>query len=94
MSTATTPKILPCAPGQKGVSLIVPVLLSAIEGISSLRIYLPKDLTQGQQRETVWKSVLETRRRFPHGVPLLDPLRDMGIKDVEFAILVNVCPMV
>ncbi|KAK0442400.1 rRNA-processing arch domain-containing protein [Armillaria borealis] len=89
MSTATPRKILPCTPGQKGVTLIVPILLSAIEGISSLRIYLPQYLTQSQQRETVWKSVLETHRRFPDGVPLLDPLRDMGIKDEKFAILVK-----
>ncbi|PBK60634.1 DSHCT-domain-containing protein [Armillaria solidipes] len=85
----TVDVLLKCAAGQKGIVLIVPILLSAIEGICSLRIFLPKDLAQGQQRETVWKSVLETRRWFPDDVPLLDPLRDMGIKDEKFAILVK-----
>ncbi|KAK0188373.1 ATP-dependent RNA helicase [Armillaria mellea] len=88
-SAVTRQKVSPCTPGQKGVVLIVPVLLSAIESISSLRVYLPQDLTQSQQRETVWKSVSETRRRFPQGIPLLDSLRDMGIGDEKFAILVE-----
>ncbi|KAK0224384.1 NUC185 domain-containing protein [Armillaria nabsnona] len=71
MSTTIPPKIPPCTPGRKGVVLIVPVLLSAIEA------------------ETVWKSVLETHRRFLDSVPLFDPLRDMGIKDEKLAILVK-----
>lgn len=89
--TATPGGVQPCAAGQKGVPLVVPVLLSTIEGISHIRIFLPKDLRQDQARETVWKSVLEVHRRFPDGVALLDPVQNMGIKDEKFKALVKVC---
>ena len=87
---ATPSGVQPCAPNQKGVALVVPVLLSTIEGISHLRVYLPQDLRSEQARETVWKSVLEVHRRMPDGVPLVDPIENMGIKDVKFKELVQV----
>jgi ATP-dependent RNA helicase DOB1 len=89
--TATPGGVTPCAPGQKGVPLVVPVLLSTIEGISHIRIFLPKDLRLDQARETVWKSVLEVQRRFPDGIALLDPIQNMDIKDDRFKALVKVC---
>jgi len=88
--TATPGGVQPCASGQKGTPLVVPVLLSTIEGISHIRIFLPKDLRQDHARETVWKSVLEVHRRFPDGVALLDPIQNMGIKDDKFKALVDV----
>ncbi|KAG5645942.1 hypothetical protein DXG03_004732 [Asterophora parasitica] len=87
--TATPGGVQPCPSGQKGVPLIVPVLLSTIEGISHIRLVMPKDLRQDQARETVWKSVLEVHRRFPDGVALLDPIQNMGIKDDKFKQLVK-----
>ena len=53
---------------------------------------MPKDLRQEQARETLWKSVLEVHRRFTDGVPLLDPIDNMGIKDEKFKELVKVMP--
>lgn len=88
---ATPGGIQPCPSGQKGVPLVVPVLLSTLDGISHIRIVLPKDLRQDQARETVWKSVLEVQRRFPDGIALLDPIENMGIKDDKFKELVKVC---
>jgi ATP-dependent RNA helicase DOB1 len=87
---ATPGGVQPCPAGQKGIPLVVPVLLSTIEGISHLRIFLPKDLRQDQARETVWKSVLEVHRRFPDGITLLDPIQNMGINDDKFEALVKV----
>ncbi|KAF8908086.1 rRNA-processing arch domain-containing protein [Gymnopilus junonius] len=87
--TPTPGGVQPCSPGQKGVPLVVPVLLSTLENISHIRVFLPKDLRQDQARETVWKSVLEVNRRFPDGVPLLDPIQNMGIKDDKFKELVK-----
>jgi ATP-dependent RNA helicase DOB1 len=55
-----------------------------------LRVFLPKDLRTEQSRETVWKSVLEVQRRFPDGIPLLDPIKEMKIKDDKFTALVQV----
>ncbi|KAG6865812.1 ATP-dependent RNA helicase mtr4 [Blastosporella zonata] len=87
--TATPGGVQPCASGEKGVPLVVPVLLSTIEGISHIRLFLPKDLRPDPARETVWKSVLEVHRRFPEGVALLDPIQNMGIKDDKFKELVK-----
>ncbi|KAG6372955.1 ATP-dependent RNA helicase [Boletus reticuloceps] len=81
--------ILPCPSGHKGNPLVVPVLLSTVEAISPIRIFLPKDLRQEQARDTVWKSVLEVQRRFPDGITLLDPIENMGIKDEKFLNLVK-----
>ncbi|KAJ3723458.1 rRNA-processing arch domain-containing protein [Lentinula guzmanii] len=87
--TPTPGGIQPCPASQKGVPLVVPVILSTLEGISHLRIYLPKDLRPDQNRETAWKSILEVQRRFPDGIPLLDPVKDMRIKDDKFTALVQ-----
>lgn len=70
--------------------MVLSVLLSTLDGISHLRIHLPKDLRSIGQRETVWKSVLEVQRRTPDGIPLLDPIENMGIKDEKFKVLVKV----
>ncbi|EMD36619.1 hypothetical protein CERSUDRAFT_66166 [Gelatoporia subvermispora B] len=89
-TTAPTPGgVVPCQPGQKGEPLVVPVLLSTIDAISRLRIFLPKDLRPLPARETAWKSVQEVQRRFPDGIPLLDPIQDMDIKDEKFKELVK-----
>jgi len=88
--TATPGGVLPCPSGQKGEPLVLPVLLSTLNGMSHLRIFLPKDLRSIGARETVWKSVLEVQRRSPDGVPFLDPIENMGIKDEKFKVLVKV----
>jgi ATP-dependent RNA helicase DOB1 len=80
----------PCPPGQEGEPLVCPVLLSTVANISHLRVHLPKDLRALAQRETLWKVVLEIKRRFPKGLALLDPIENMNIKDVKFKELVEV----
>ncbi|KAG9084197.1 ATP-dependent RNA helicase mtr4, partial [Ceratobasidium sp. 392] len=79
----------PCPPGQEGEPLVCPVLLSTIASISHLRVHLPKDLRASAQRETLWKVVLEIKRRFPKGLALLDPIENMNIKDAKFKELVE-----
>ena len=88
--TPTPAGIQPCLPGHKGIPVVVPVLLSTIEGISHLRLFMPKDIRQEHSRESLWKSVLEVQRRFKDGVALLDPIENMGIKDDKFIELVQV----
>ncbi|KAF9415569.1 ATP-dependent RNA helicase mtr4 [Podila epigama] len=78
------PGVKPCPEGEKGEFKVVPVLLSCVEAIATPRIFLPKDLTSAATRGTVHKSILEMQRRFPDGVPLLDPVNNMNIKDKEF----------
>lgn len=70
--------------------LVIPVLLSTVEAISHIRIFLPKDLRQEQARDTVWKSVLEVQRRFADGISLIDPIENQGIRDEKFLNLVKV----
>ncbi|KAM9214082.1 exosome RNA helicase MTR4 [Leptosomus discolor] len=60
---------------------VVPVLVHLLSAISSVRLYIPKDLRPVDNRQSVLKSIQEVQKRFPDGVPLLDPIDDMGIKD-------------
>ena len=53
-------------------------LLSAI---SSVRLYIPKDLRPLDNRQSVLKSIQEVQKHFPDSVPLLDPIDDMGLQD-------------
>lgn len=64
--------------------LIIPVDLRIISAMSSVRIFLPKDLKPPESRFTVRRTVDEVERRFPSGLPLLDPIQDQGIKDEAF----------
>lgn len=90
-TSAPTPNgILPCPHNEKGEPLVVPVLLSTIESISGLRLHMPKDLRPLQARETLWKGVKEVIRRFPQGIGLLDPIKDMDVKDEKFMELLKV----
>ena len=76
--------IRPPAEGEKGKVEVVPVLLSCIEAIGHVRIFLPKDLHPSDQRNTVRKSIEEVKRRFPDGIAILDPIENMGITDDSF----------
>uniref|UniRef100_A0A6B2KX32 Helicase ATP-binding domain-containing protein n=1 Tax=Arcella intermedia TaxID=1963864 RepID=A0A6B2KX32_9EUKA len=64
---------------------VIPVVLELLlDGISSVRIFLPKDLTSIAARQSVAKSLQEVFKGFPDGVPLLDPIEDMKIEDATF----------
>lgn len=71
----------PCRPDEKGEMQVVPILLQLVKAISSVRLYIPKDLRSLDSRQSVGKSIKEVQRRFPDGLPMLDPIEDMGIKD-------------
>ncbi|SCZ95074.1 BZ3500_MvSof-1268-A1-R1_Chr11-3g03585 [Microbotryum saponariae] len=81
---ASTTWIRPCPPKEQGEFAVVPVLLSTLDGISHIRIFLAKDLKPVEARQQAWKSVQEVKRRFPDGVALLDPVQNMGITDEPF----------
>eukprot|EP00795_Rhopilema_esculentum_P004965 gene4965-21311_t len=87
MATGEVP--VPCQPGEKGEMVVVPVLIHLLQSISSIRLYLPKDLRPLDARETVKKSVQEVKKRFPDGLPVLDPIEDMNIKDEQLKKIVN-----
>ncbi|KAF0683621.1 Aste57867_24327 [Aphanomyces stellatus] len=68
---------------------VCPVPLALLDHLSSLRVYIPKDLRTPESRLAVSKSLAEVMRRFPQGVPLLDPVQDMQIDDPALAKLVH-----
>ena len=76
--------VKPPGEGEKSKMEVVPVLLSCIEAIGHVRIFLPKDLYPSDQRKQVQKSLEEVKRRFPDGIAVLDPIENMGITDDSF----------
>ena len=50
-------KIRPAGKGERGVMKVVPVMLNLITNISSVRLFIPKDLKQEDNRMTVFKSL-------------------------------------
>lgn len=55
--------------------------MNLLENISSIRIYIPKDLKNQESRLSVQKILKESMKRFPDGIPVLDPIEDMKIDD-------------
>lgn len=82
--------VRPANEGEKAKMEVVPVLLSCVESIGHIRIFLPNDLKPADQRNTVRKSLDEVKRRFPDGIAVLDPIENMGITDASFQNLLRV----
>ncbi|CBX92065.1 similar to ATP-dependent RNA helicase DOB1 [Plenodomus lingam JN3] len=78
------PGVRPPAPGDKGKMEVVPILLSCIESIGHLRVFLPNELKSTEQKNNVRKALGEVKKRFPDGIAILDPIENMQIKDDSF----------
>jgi ATP-dependent RNA helicase DOB1 len=78
------PGVRPPGPGEKGKMEVVPVLLSCVDAIGHLRIFLPNDLKSSDQRAAVRGTLDEVHRRFPDGIAILDPIENMNIDDDSF----------
>ncbi|KAL2195989.1 rRNA-processing arch domain-containing protein [Corynascus similis CBS 632.67] len=76
--------IYPAKPGEKGRWEVVPCLLNCVKAIGSLRVHVAKQLLSRDERNTAAKMFEEAQRRFPDGLPVLDPLENMGITDESF----------
>ncbi|KAJ2965863.1 hypothetical protein NQ176_g10417 [Zarea fungicola] len=77
--------LVPANADQSTITAVVPCLLTCIKAISQIRLFMPKDgLKAEKDRETVQKSLAEVKRRFPDGLPILDPLENMDITDDSF----------
>lgn len=79
--TRNIASIQPCPKGSRGEMQVVPVITNLIQSVSAVRLYIPQDLRPSDNRQSVSKSLQEVERRFPDGIPLLDPVEDMGIKE-------------
>jgi ATP-dependent RNA helicase DOB1 len=76
--------ISPVQPGEKGRWEVVPCLLNCMKALSQIRLHVAKKLTSQEQRETAGKAFEEAQRRFPDGLPMVDPLENMNITDDSF----------
>ncbi|CAJ2676362.1 unnamed protein product [Trifolium pratense] len=83
------PKPCPPRPGEKGEMHVVPVQLPLIAALSKLRIYVPPDLRPLEARQSILLAVQELGNRFPQGLPKLNPVKDMDVRDSEIVELVN-----
>ncbi|OIW27285.1 antiviral helicase [Coniochaeta ligniaria NRRL 30616] len=63
---------------------IVPCLLTCLKAVSQIRVFLPKSLNTQAEKDQTGRAMEETIRRFPDGVPMLDPMENMGITDDAF----------
>ncbi|CAB3374078.1 Hypothetical predicted protein [Cloeon dipterum] len=80
---------IPAKEGTIGHMEVVPVLLCVIQKISSVRLKLSKNLKNSASRNDILKDIEKVKTEFSNGVPLLDAIKDMKIKDEAFNKLVN-----
>ncbi|KAK4101985.1 antiviral helicase [Parathielavia hyrcaniae] len=76
--------ISPVQPGRRGRWEVVPCLLTCVKAISQVRLHVPRDATSESERKDAGKLLEEAKKRFPDGLPLVDPLENMGITDESF----------
>ncbi|GAB2222920.1 hypothetical protein Droror1_Dr00017051 [Drosera rotundifolia] len=81
----------PCLPrpGERGEMHVVPVQLSLISALSKLTLKVPPDLRPLEARQSMLIAVQDMEKRFDKGIPKLNPVKDMEIKDPEVVDLVN-----
>ena len=78
------------ADNNPGEPRVIQVPLSQVDRLSSVRLYLAKDLLSLEGRLRMQKSIAEAMRRFPDGVvPLLDPEEHMKVEGGNFRKLVR-----
>ncbi|KAG2486102.1 hypothetical protein HYH03_015197 [Edaphochlamys debaryana] len=86
--TGPRPAASPGAPGS--VAEVVPVTLSCLSQLHSLRISVPPDLRPAESRRQVMVQVAELLKRHGEsGLPRLDPVEDMDVKDPQLPELVS-----
>lgn len=61
----------------------IPIQHTLIRDISAVRVYMPDDLRTREARLSVLASVQDLQLRYPGGLPLLDPIKDMNIHSAE-----------
>jgi ATP-dependent RNA helicase DOB1 len=65
------------------------VSLQHIDRVSAVRIFTPQAVSTPEARKKVSLSVQEVKKRFPDGLPLLDPVKDLGIEEDTFKTLMD-----
>ncbi|KAK4337313.1 hypothetical protein RND71_043599 [Anisodus tanguticus] len=80
---------LPPENENSGEIKIITISLNNIIQISSVRIFIPKDLKSYDNKQSVKKSIRQVSKQFDNKIPLLDPIEDMKIKSKEFYSIVT-----
>jgi ATP-dependent RNA helicase DOB1 len=81
-TTDADSKILPGDLNKEdGMLGVVPVLINSLENLSTLKININHDLKDKKVLKNMEKLMNEIFKRFPKGLPYLDPITDMNIKD-------------
>lgn len=78
---------VPSDANQDSIFEAVPCMLTCIKALSQIRVFMPKDLSRENAeavRQQLFKSLKEVERRFPDGLPILDPMENMNITDDSF----------
>lgn len=85
-----------CRPQKPGVDdeklvsmRVFTISLENIERVSAVRIFIPKAVQSPEARKKVAMAVKEVQKRFPEGVPLLDPVKDLKIRDENFTTMME-----
>ncbi|KAL3925688.1 MAG: hypothetical protein SGILL_000244, partial [Bacillariaceae sp.] len=85
-----------CRPARPGVDdgkiismRVFTIGLDNIDRISAVRIFTPPAIQSPEARKKVSMAVREVQKRFPEGVPLLDPIKDLKIQDENFTTLMQ-----
>uniref|UniRef100_A0A8D8XRQ2 Superkiller viralicidic activity 2-like 2 n=1 Tax=Cacopsylla melanoneura TaxID=428564 RepID=A0A8D8XRQ2_9HEMI len=88
---STEGKMIPGNIDESGnyVMEVTPVPNKFLSNLSAVRINYPKDLRSLDSRMTVLKTIKEVLKRFPDGPQLLNPTKDMGIRESAFAEIVK-----
>lgn len=84
-----TSELKPPKPGEKSEPVVMSVMLKLVHDISAVRLKLPEDLKSLDQRVMVMKMVQEALKRVPEDKFLLDPIKNMNIKDEVFLEICN-----
>ncbi|KAI0394997.1 rRNA-processing arch domain-containing protein [Xylariaceae sp. FL0594] len=88
LSTEMPPGAEPSVPDRDAMFEVVPCLLTCMKALSSIRVFMPKTVSSREDieevRDSLLKALVETERRFPDGLPILDPIENMNITDESF----------
>lgn len=82
--TSKSGTVRPIPLDETGEPLVASMPLSQIEHLSAIRVNVVKDLRSSDARESMLNKVREILRRFPEGVPMLDPEDDMQVDSSSY----------
>jgi ATP-dependent RNA helicase DOB1 len=83
-------RTVPCSIEDKEASMLVlPVALTFITEISTLRISLPESLKTTKNKNSVRNTLKSLIKKYPLKLPELDPINDLGLSGKQADLVVN-----